>query len=1280
MTLLLDKLPRSRIARWDCVDRPACLEGTRTVELRNISKWMKNERERRMYLVTGLAGTGKTTIAKSVAERAHNDHILGASFFCSRDSDERSDIQLIFPTLAFQLSQHSPEFGFGLLMALKRDPDIGHLLPGQQVEKLIVQPMRRITSLINTSFKEKIGFPSLSSRELQELLVEPLQMVIHSITLSMNLQPNESHDLITPIQSIVKSLQTVMQYTLQPKYDRLTEALRAPRARRRKNLEQKRQVLGQDMDLNREAVGVLQQIIAALSGGVKSTANQGIISSVISPLRRLISSYVKDRKPSADASKNVLQRIAMFPDPNQLSPGSGLRIGLQPILVLMKDDKPSAPSSEPPERANNQEPVKDDLVRILEGLVKLVKKRLIQDPLRRIVRAIQDSRLHPSDDEFNRAIVEPTRRIIARGLEEAHWQVDKQFVENVTQQMFALVTQKRKAWDVDHSLPNNQLAKLILDPLRRIIREEGDVDYESNLRQTLELALEEMAHHRSSLNEGFREAIIESMPWIKPFCQPVILVIDALDECKDERTPEKILLALSRCAPYLPYLKVFATSRPEFSTRYAGSDPTLLKLSEIFILHKVDRTRVDRDIRLFLKESLSDIAKRRRSENVIISSPWPPKDLVDKLVEKAGGLFIFAFTMCRFIDSPGDLRERLQFIGNLQTNDYEGRLGIDGLYYKVIETAFGKFPSQQPELKSHFRSVVGTALLLFDPLPLKDLTRVLGKTPNLIRGTLRDLHSVLIIPADDEGVISAFHASFHDFLVNQDRCGAELFVQPSQRHCEIALVLLQCMMDGLRKNICMLDRPGPSRKPTDLVGRRAKYIDNLLAYSCRHWAQHVSHVSLTEGTEELLRVKLVCRLTKFMKTKLLYWIEALGLLGDMGVAGASLSSVREWLQQVCPLSLLHCIFTKQFQKVLPGPKSNLINDACKFITMFKRPIETYALHVYDCSLCFTPRESELFKTFQHEFNPSFKVLSNREMTWDSDSKVGMSQVQLVPHSNPATHFLSRMFHLNNVPDAVSPILFPYLQISPGGFVISASSKGVSLWDLTTAKFIIVLEDTWPSRYQLSPDGLHIMTSSTAHGVRLWDSTTKQCSILKCDSVEKAIFSSNSMRIVSESDTPDRLRLWDSISGKRLATLTGRSVHHVFFSQDNTEIVTLTINNMMHWSLDTGKYIRCSHEYDIQPSYSPLSGGLKERWEERGQDGFPPNTQTHGLIGMHCINGMPAPLRYQLKDGWIVDSNGEKIYWIPLVCRGNRPVFTSDDKRFVLGNEMGRLTIFDLSVI
>ena len=54
--------------------------------LKEIDAWIKDPEAQHICWITGMAGTGKTSIAKTICERASTDPdtMLGGSFFCSR--------------------------------------------------------------------------------------------------------------------------------------------------------------------------------------------------------------------------------------------------------------------------------------------------------------------------------------------------------------------------------------------------------------------------------------------------------------------------------------------------------------------------------------------------------------------------------------------------------------------------------------------------------------------------------------------------------------------------------------------------------------------------------------------------------------------------------------------------------------------------------------------------------------------------------------------------------------------------------------------------------------------------------------------------------------------------------------------------------------------------------------------------------------------------------------------------------------------------------------------
>jgi hypothetical protein len=137
-----DRLRPVRAAAYDCARRESCFRGTRAQLLSEIQSWMRNSGAQPIYVLYGVAGIGKSTVAKTVAEQAANDGTLGASFFFSRDEDNRKTAKSFFTTLAYHLCRHDPAIAEQINMTLEGDPEIVERDPVQQFNHLIAKPLR----------------------------------------------------------------------------------------------------------------------------------------------------------------------------------------------------------------------------------------------------------------------------------------------------------------------------------------------------------------------------------------------------------------------------------------------------------------------------------------------------------------------------------------------------------------------------------------------------------------------------------------------------------------------------------------------------------------------------------------------------------------------------------------------------------------------------------------------------------------------------------------------------------------------------------------------------------------------------------------------------------------------------------------------------------------------------------------------------------------------------------------------------------------------------------
>lgn len=146
MNLVIDfaKLPIAKGASFDShleEHNAKCLANTRVELQRQIKEWAKDNNGKLIFWLNGMAGTGKSTIARTVARSFADKGQLGASFFFKKGEGDRGTACRFFTTIARDLMAHVPELKSGIIKALDADPAISEKALQVQFEKLIFKPL-----------------------------------------------------------------------------------------------------------------------------------------------------------------------------------------------------------------------------------------------------------------------------------------------------------------------------------------------------------------------------------------------------------------------------------------------------------------------------------------------------------------------------------------------------------------------------------------------------------------------------------------------------------------------------------------------------------------------------------------------------------------------------------------------------------------------------------------------------------------------------------------------------------------------------------------------------------------------------------------------------------------------------------------------------------------------------------------------------------------------------------------------------------------------------------
>lgn len=147
LSLNFNKLPKASTAAFDSIDEerlPRCLENTRVSLLKDIEHWVQDPRSSAFFWLQGVAGTGKSTIARTLAQSFHDHGVLGASFFFKRSHSERGNADMFFSTIAVQLAQLVPGMADAMLQALENETGSYRKGVATQFNSLIAEPLRAI--------------------------------------------------------------------------------------------------------------------------------------------------------------------------------------------------------------------------------------------------------------------------------------------------------------------------------------------------------------------------------------------------------------------------------------------------------------------------------------------------------------------------------------------------------------------------------------------------------------------------------------------------------------------------------------------------------------------------------------------------------------------------------------------------------------------------------------------------------------------------------------------------------------------------------------------------------------------------------------------------------------------------------------------------------------------------------------------------------------------------------------------------------------------------------
>jgi len=355
----------------------------------------------------------------------------------------------------------------------------------------------------------------------------------------------------------------------------------------------------------------------------------------------------------------------------------------------------------------------------------------------------------------------------------------------------------------------------------------------------------------------------------------LVFVIDAFDECGNNRSRPALLRLLTSAAARASWLKIIVTSRPEADIQRFFDTLTRSSYLQYDLATNQD---ANDDLRTFARSEFESVA-----EIWNLPTTWPEESLFDSIISRANGLFIFIKTLALALEQCEDPTEILKATSE-ETG--AGLKPLYGLYSNIL-------CSRIVHSKAKFQRVIGVVLSVapYRALCEETIAELAGVEPNLVKKWVDYLSPLLYRDEGTNGGIRVRHLSISDFFVS-DQCPCDYRMNPRDANLQLGITCLKTMVHQLRFNICGLeDSRLANADIEDLPSRITNNISDCLQYSCLYWSSHICFVPdnndqrVWDSLEEF-----------FEGLWPLFWVEVLSILGVVPMGAPSIRRVISWAE------------------------------------------------------------------------------------------------------------------------------------------------------------------------------------------------------------------------------------------------------------------------------------------------------------------------------------------------------------------------------------------------
>ena len=333
-----------------------------------------------------------------------------------------------------------------------------------------------------------------------------------------------------------------------------------------------------------------------------------------------------------------------------------------------------------------------------------------------------------------------------------------------------------------------------------------------------------------------------------PSLPRVYLLVDALDECDSESL--EIFLKLLSASELSSKVKWVVTSRNETKIiEHHRSHPA----HEISL--ESNSPHVSEAVKSFIDFKVRELAVRKTYDNELQAS------VRDYLTDNADGTFLWVALVCKALEKV--------LAGTTEHILRTFPAGLEPLYERMM----GQIEHERDLAEVGLcKQILCTVTLACRPLCLNEIGIIAGFAEEVsnnlqyLQGLIGSCGSFLTLR---KKTVYLVHQSAKDYFSTGK--GSNIFpLGQIKAHDQLAHQSLRLMLATLKRNICSLRAPGVLTKDVGNVTVE-QCLSPAVQYACVYWVQHLQKGSAPLYDDDQVH--------QFLQTHLLYWLEALSLIG-----------------------------------------------------------------------------------------------------------------------------------------------------------------------------------------------------------------------------------------------------------------------------------------------------------------------------------------------------------------------------------------------------------------